>query len=121
MPIRLWGVYHVQNCVHSVPPKNKFVVIACFDPKPYGFFVNSIVNPFWHKQNLVVCHAEIKQSEHGFLTHDSFVDCTVIHPYENSMLTTLVGTLSASAQVDVKNSVNLCRILARHYKNLIVT
>ena len=120
MTVKLWDVYRVPNCRHSDPPKDKFVVIACFDPGAHGFFINSEVNAYYRLVKQEHCFGSIPASRHPFLRYDSFIDCTTLFPYLDAELVDLVGRLSAEAQSNVRKSVQACKILKRRYKDLIL-
>jgi hypothetical protein len=114
-------VYHIINCRHSTPPKNKYVVIACEDGDWHGFFINSQINQFVHRRpRLLPCVAQIFADDHHFLRHDSYVNCKDIYEFVPSELTDLKGVLSPIAIQDVQNAVRLCPVLRPHYKSLIL-
>ena len=86
-----WKFYFVRNCRHAKPkPKSKRIVIAYRedDSHYWGFFVNSDIHPFIkNNPKLLPCQVLIKQADYpAILDHDSYVDCTVIHPFAEIQL-----------------------------------
>lgn len=74
--VNCWDVFYLF-CKHTKPhPKNKFVVIVCFENIPMGFLINSQVNEFVkNRPSLLRCEVKILQQDHAFLSYDSYVDC----------------------------------------------
>ena len=82
-----WHIYHVKNCRHTTPPKNKYVVIVCLNPNPYGFLINSEIAPFIQKRpNLLSCQVSITAERYGFLDHNSYVNCGQLFSFKSSEL-----------------------------------
>jgi hypothetical protein len=101
--INYWEVYYVVNCQHTKPqPKNKYVIIACFDDNiPMGFLINSKINEFIKKRaDLMKCEVEILQQDHSFLSYNSYVDCRDIFAFSQSDLTDLRGEIAVSASIN---------------------
>jgi hypothetical protein len=75
-------------CTLSRETKNKFVVVV--NPcEPFSYFlINSNIRLFIQKKpELTRCQILLKQEEHHFLTHDSYLDCTALLktiPYEEA-------------------------------------
>jgi len=68
------------HCKFTVPPKEKFVVVAAVVPSPLFFVINSKVNDYIRKRDwLMQCQVEIRHEEHSFLNHRSFIDCTQVY------------------------------------------
>ena len=116
LPLQLWDVYHLVS-KHTNPPKPKFVVLMYIDPMPMAFFINSAMNNFvLNRPRLHVCHVPILQADHGFLAHDSFIDCQDVYPYPFSELTNWRGSIHPTARAAVLQAVILCPVLPRQHK-----
>jgi hypothetical protein len=118
--VNLWDVYYVFT-THTKPfPKNKFIVIVCFETNPMGFLINSRINQFVQKRpRLMPCEVKIEQSSHTFLAHDSFLDCRDLFPFPASELTDLKGTIDEATRIKILAGVAACPVLPRNYKDLI--
>lgn len=110
--IQQWDVYFVINSRHAKPlPKDKFVVVACFDPNPCGFFINTRVNDFIQRNaHLMGCEVQLSAAEHAFLSYDSWLDCREILSFHESELSDKRGVLAA---------VDACPVLRPRFKKLI--
>jgi len=120
-PIAQWCVYHVSQCRHTIPPKNKYVLIACLeDINAWCFFINSEVNQFIKKRPaLYPCMVPIKAAEHSFLRYDSWIDCSSIYDFARHELISHVGTLSDSCAKTVVARSQECKVLQRQFKDMI--
>ena len=59
------------------PPKPKYVVLACVQPKPVLLLINSRVNPNVERDpSRAGRHLRLSASDYAFLSHDSFLDCS---------------------------------------------
>ena len=68
-------IFHL-HCNFITPPKEKFLILACCEPKPLFFFINSGVHRFVQAdQDLSRCQVVIDAKSHTFLNYDSYVDC----------------------------------------------
>ncbi len=118
--IQAWQVYFIYNCRLTDPPKDKFVIITCFNPNPCGFFINTELTQFTkNSPRLRPCHILIAAIEHPFLQYDSWVDCQDVKSFQEAELFSLRGTVSASTKQAVLNAVEICPVLRRRFKNLI--
>lgn len=121
MPAK-WEIFYVQSCRHTKPdPKDKFVLITYIDPSFYGFLINSKINNYIQNRDyLLCCEAEIIASEHKFLKHNSYVDCTAAFPFNADELISSRGFLSDAGRAKVINAVGLCPVLEQIHKNRIL-
>lgn len=76
MPLEIGQVFSLR-CLLCNPPKQKLFVIASLDPLRC-LIINSAPSPFQASSpRQLAALAPIMYSEHaGFLSHDSFVDCS---------------------------------------------
>jgi len=66
-------------CDFTKPPKEKFIVLAAPDDPPLLLVVNSSIPPFISaKPHLAMCQVALVASDHAFLDHDSFVNCSEV-------------------------------------------
>lgn len=72
-------VFHLW-CAHCKPPKLKFYVVAAIEPQLRYFLINSQPAPFQLKKPILMGHqVAIREADHGFLNHDSVIDCTEVY------------------------------------------
>jgi hypothetical protein len=119
--IQQWDVYFVVNSRHAKPlPKDKFVIVACFDPNPCGFFINTKVNDFIQKNaQLMACEVLLTAAAHPFLSYDSWLDCREMLSFQESELIDKRGVLASNAIVDALAAVEACPVLRPRFKRLI--
>lgn len=73
--IKVGNVLHL-HCEHCTPPKLKYFIVVTTDPAPILLFINSELNNYVSNNvHLHPCHISIKEYEHVFLHHDSWVNC----------------------------------------------
>ena len=116
--VELWQVYYVF-CKYTKPtPKNKFIVIMCFDETiPMGILINSEINNFIKKRNhLMSCEVTLEQERHNFLRHTSYLDCRDIFSFPEVELTDLRGVMHPDIRQDVINAVKACPVLVLKHK-----
>jgi hypothetical protein len=119
--VEAWYIYHVKNCVHTRPPKPKFVIIAFVTPQPMGFLINSHIADFiLQSPDLNACQAAIDAHDHSCLNHNSYVDCKEIFPFKNSELNDKLSPVSDWAREQIVRAVYKCPVLERRYKKLIL-
>jgi len=122
MPLAAWDIFWVQNCRHSTPPKDKFVLIISTAPRILGFFLNS--NP---PKNLdpnskdANCYAGISErdTEPRFLPpRNGLVGCDQLFEFEHSELPPSArrGVLAPGARRRVRNAAQKCPRLKRPHK-----
>ena len=117
----IWRVFWITNCVHTIPPKNKWVVIVCIDDDCMGFFINKTINSYVLKRPvLLASQVAIKKADYGFLRQDSYIDCQLLYPYDVYDLNDGRGNLLESTISDVKKVVSDSKTLEKRYINMIL-
>lgn len=117
----VWQVYHVKNCCYTHPPKNKYVVIVCKDVEFMGFLVNSKLSSFILKRpDLLICQVVLSASDYGFLSHDSYLDCGQIYPFDDDVLVISVSDINKKTMSAIKIAVSKAKTIEKHYKDLIL-
>lgn len=70
------GSVFYLHCNFIKPPKPKYLVLACADPKPLFFFINTVVPDFIRNNTrLYLTQVLIDHQSHPFLRYDSYIDC----------------------------------------------
>ena len=117
-----WYIYHVEKSRHTKPiPKDKFVIIACIDTKPWGFFINTEINQFKQNQpELLACQVPIKAANHKCLDHDSYVDCTDLLPFEDTELIDIKDKVDQQTQSEIKKAVAKSKTLVVRHRKIIL-
>jgi hypothetical protein len=117
----IWRIYHVKNCPHTTPTKDKFVVIVCEDIEPLGFFINSTVNRFiQNRPKLLNCQVLIKSSDYGFLAQDSYIDCTKLYPFDDEYLVSGRECANDETKKEIKTAVSNAVMLEKRYRDMIL-
>jgi hypothetical protein len=117
----IWRIYHVRKCPHTVPAKDKFVLIVCIDVTPLGFFINTNIHPFiLNRPNLLDCQVSIKASDYWFLDHDSYIDCTKLFPFGDDTLIDGRELISEGIKKEIKSVVSTAATIEKRYKKLIL-
>ncbi len=71
------GLVLFLDCDFTTPPKPKFVVLVCVQPRPVLFVVNSVVSPYIRaRPHLLACQVRLSKSDYPFLARDSYLDCS---------------------------------------------
>lgn len=97
--LHIGAILHLY-CSFTRPPKDKFLVVVCLDPKPLLVFINSKINAFVQSNpSLAQCQVLIDAENHAFLDYDSYIDCSDVcsFPYdhlEEQVETQLKGAVS---------------------------
>ena len=117
-----WYIYHVKNCRHTKPiPKDKFVIIACIDTKPWGFFINTEINQFKQNQpKLLACQVNIKTANHKCLDYNSYVDCTDLLPFDDTELIDIKDKVDQQTQLEIKKAVEKAEMLVGRHRKIIL-
>lgn len=121
--IQLWHIYYVPHCRHTIPhPKGKLVVIVCEDGlRCMGFLINSrIVAKIQNDPDLLACQVDIPASDHTCLSHDSYVDCIDLYPFERFELNHPREPVTDIVKVDIFRAVLTAKTIAPRYKRLIL-
>jgi len=123
------GRIYYLHCTFTRPRKNKFVLVACVDPEPVVLLINSRVNEFVQRRPpLARCQVAIDEASHGFLRHDSFIDCSAAFPMdfveiERQVLddtSAVRGSASPSVIDQVCAAVKLSSGIARRHREWIL-
>lgn len=68
------------DCSFTTPPKRKYLVLACREPKILCFLINSEIHPYIQKRpHLSQSQILISKSSHTFLDYDSYIDCKEVY------------------------------------------
>jgi len=114
-----WHIYRVNNCRHTTPPKDKYVVIVCLNPNPYGFLINSEVSSFVRSRpELLSSQVRVTAAKYGFLKHDSYINCGQLFSFKSGELHSVQGVQN-NTRGEVKRVVAGSRLIAPIYKRLI--
>lgn len=74
--------------------KNKYFLLASAGEGPFVFYINSTIHGFIVGQpDLLACQVRLEASDHAFLNHDSYVNCT--EPVRRFTRTEIQGQLLA--------------------------
>lgn len=103
--------------------KEKFHIVCCLTPKVLAFLINSNITTFAAKNpDLTACHAQILNDEHGFLSHDSFVECC--EPISLGEIDTpdcrVVGKASENAIKSIITAVTASKVMVTCHKEWIL-
>ena len=114
-----WYIYRVKNCQHTTPPKDKYVVIVCFNPNPYGFLINSKIAPFIQKEpDLLSSQVPITAKRYGFLKHNSYINCGQVFSFKSSELHS-VQDVQNNTRRQMKGVIANSKLIEPIYKRLI--
>ena len=117
--ITLWHIYHVKNCRHTSPPKNKYVALVCFHPNPHGFLINSEVSAYIKKRpELLNSQVLVTSERYGFLGRNSYINCGRLFSFKRSDLSS-VQDIQNNTRKEIKNVVSTSKLVEPIYKNLI--
>lgn len=113
-------------CSFTTPPKDKYLLLACVNPRPLFLVINSEINDFVMKRpHLRERQVLIKAEDYSFLIHDSYVDCTeakdslLKEDVERQVLIDtkrIKGAISPDTVAEVVNSINTSRTIALRHK-----
>lgn len=95
MALQVGQVFHLW-CNACNPPWNKFHVLASVSPGPWFFLINSNPTAFQKaRPHLMSSLLELTPADLQFLTHDSWLDCTMLMGgYTAQALETIVQSAS---------------------------
>jgi hypothetical protein len=118
--LHVWQVYQVKDCPHTTPVKDKYCIIVCFDNEPLGFLINSSIGNFIKKRPVFLKHQiPITSAECSFLHHDSYIDCSCIYSFDDSLTYSGRGNINASIQQQIKQIVTNSPLISKYHQNLI--
>lgn len=70
------GMVFYLSCDFTTPPKDKFLLLVCVEPKPLFFVINSKIHEYIKlRPALMSSQVCLAVGEHDFLEHDSYVNC----------------------------------------------
>jgi hypothetical protein len=125
------GYIFYLHCSFAKPPKSKYLLLACVEPKPLFFIINSTIHNFYQiRPHLKACQVQISCASHSFLDHDSFIDCTnVILDFDKASvqqqvlasMTRIKGLIDSQCKAAVITAVTQSLSLEHRYKNMILT
>jgi hypothetical protein len=118
----VWRIYHIRNCPHTYPIlKDKFVAIVCRDIEFMGFFINTTINQFIQKRPaLLACQVIIQVSDYGFLSHNSYIDCSKLYPFEDVKLVDGRELINNQTKADIKRVISISKTIEKCYLKLIL-
>lgn len=98
------------NCTFTNPPKPKYVVLACIEPKLLCFLINKRIHPFIEKKpHLKQSQILIPRDSHSFLDYDSFIDCKEVKELSLDDVKTQVlsdmGRIKEEISAEVKSTI----------------
>ncbi len=71
------GMVLYLDAAFTNPPKPKYVLLACLDPRPVVLVINSQVNPNVESDPARAGrHVKLSAADYAFLQHDSYLDCS---------------------------------------------
>ena len=113
-------------CNFTSPQKEKYLILICSEPKHLFFLINSEIHPFIKKRSeLNQCQVSLKQNDHNFLDHDSFIDCIDVKEFhleeiENQILVDMSRIKGTANQQVIDNIIAAVKttktIIPRHKK-----
>jgi len=100
------------HCDFAKPtPKNKYLLIASIEPQVLLYIINTSIHEYISSRDyLLVAQVEIDRDNHGFLDHNSYIDCTTTIRRFNydeleSILISDMSRLKGSVSADVRTQV----------------
>lgn len=86
-----------------------------------GFLVNSTINKFIsNRPQLCKCQIRLRQSDYGFLVHDSYLDCHHLYAFTDDELAIGIGTILDTTKAEIKAVVSEAKTIEKRYRNLIL-
>jgi hypothetical protein len=117
----IWHIYHVSNCSHAIPPKDKFVAIVCRDDELMGFLVNSRIHVFiQNRPSLLASQVLIKQIDYKFLTRDSYINCIDVFSFRDCELVNGRSAINKKTKAEIQKAVSNSRTIETRLKQLIL-
>lgn len=108
--LHIGAILHLY-CSFTRPPKDKFLIIVCLDPKPLLVFINSRINALVQSNpDLAQCQILIDAENHTFLDYDSYIDCSDVCSFpidclEEQVKDQLKGTVSSGVLSGIKKAI----------------
>jgi hypothetical protein len=117
---KVWGIFRVNNCRHTIPHKLKFVFIVCEDIECMGFLVNKGIGRFISQRpSMLQCQVVLKKADYHFLFNDSYLDCSQLYPFDDEELAIQIGQVLDETKQEIKEVVSQAKTIPELYRNLI--
>lgn len=106
------------HCDFTTPPKPKYLLTCCIEPRPHFFIINSGINEFKRlRHNLRNLQVRIECVSHPCLSDDSYIDCSTLIDGENipdleEQVMADIGRLKDPLDQDTKTAVLLATLMA---------
>lgn len=117
-------------CAFTNPQKDKYLLLACTQPRPLLFIINSEISEYIKKrEHLHKCQVPISAGGHDFLKHDSYIDCsearTDFHliDIERQVLedmSRIKGLVAQNVKDELLKAVDATNTISRQHKKWIV-
>ncbi len=86
-----------------------------------GFLVNSKIHPFMQKKpDMLASQVVIDVASHGFLGHDSYVDCVDLYSFDDATLVNDRGHVGVQTKADIEKVVANSKLIVERYRKLIL-
>ena len=86
-----------------------------------GFLVNSAIKQYILKRPyLLECQVMLSESDYGFLSHDSYLDCGRIYPFEDGELVVGFELINDKTKAEIKTVVSKAKTIEKRYQELIL-
>lgn len=117
-------------CEFTHPPKDKYLLLACYTDPPLLFVVNSQIPRFVQaRPELLASQVKLSPRDYPFLEHDSFLDCSnVINSLDEDAirnqlladLSRLKGEVHQRTKAQIIEAVRRSRTVSEADRELIV-
>ena len=124
------GCIFYLSCDFTTPPKDKYLVLACVEPRPLFFIINSEIHEYIKKRPyLLRCQIKIDAKRHGFLNHDSYISCADaidafhVKDIEQQVLKSMdriKGMVSADTRKHILSAVRSAETISKAHKEWII-
>ncbi len=118
------------SCDFTTPPKDKYLLLVCIEPRPLFFVINSRIHDYIKKRpEMLSRQVCLAAGEYDFLEHDSYVNCADaidffhIKDIEQQVLKSLdrtKGSISQEARKQVISVVKGSQTINKLYKGWIL-
>lgn len=124
------GTVIYLHCNFTTPPKEKYLLIACWNTNPLLFIINSKIHPYIAaRPELLKCQIRMSVANYGFLAHDSYVNCSEVIDSLNRTeveeqiladINRIKGELDQAIKHTIMEAVQGSKTISPIYKKLIV-
>jgi hypothetical protein len=118
-------------CPFTVPPKEKYAILLSLGNPTLLFLINSRIHDYIaDRPDLAACQLLIAQSDHEFLAHDSYIDCSnAIDDFSDKDvldqitgdISRVKGTLNPRTIQDMKRIVRQARTISAFHARIILS